>query len=225
MQLPLDSAYTYSDTVWSSFFSATLGFRQIFFFGQIHSSWSQSRWQKEQAKIWKARSTQWFWMAWVHQWSTLLLEEKYVHLCIFFFSAALVGWFWFFSSQMNSMLFMPSYKAQQYCNKTASKWISVRTMLSLILQKQKETLALIMEKYLLNINLYVVFSVKYFVMKCALFFSCVKRWSACSKWLYFNRVHMWCQWRMWTSKFIFLNRNCWTGEHEDENVRYWFSLI
>lgn len=30
MQLPLDSAYTYSDTVWSSFFSATLGFRQIF---------------------------------------------------------------------------------------------------------------------------------------------------------------------------------------------------
>lgn len=110
---------------------------RFFFFGQIHSSWSQSRWQKEQGKIWKARSTQWFWMAWVHQWSTLLLEEKYVHLCIFFFSAALVGWFWFFPSQMNSMLFMPSYKAQHYCNKTASKWISVRTMLSLILQKQK----------------------------------------------------------------------------------------
>lgn len=42
-----------------------------------------------------------------------------------------------FFSQMNCMLFMPSYKAQQYCNKTAGKWISVRTMLSLILQKQK----------------------------------------------------------------------------------------
>lgn len=95
--LPLDSAYTCTDPYCQVLVLQCCCWFQtdFFFFGQIHSSWSQLSWQKEQAKIWKARSSQWFWMAWVHQWSTLHLEEKYVHLWDFFFSGMLVGWGFF----------------------------------------------------------------------------------------------------------------------------------